>query len=65
MINFIGYIVNQSKQASSWRGLIMILAAIGLVSLEQAQELGVCADIIAATFAGSGTIGLLVPDKVK
>lgn len=59
MKKIVKYILEQSKQPSTWRGLVMLAASIGLVSTEHAESLGVCANIIAGAFAGSGLIGVL------
>lgn len=56
---FLKYLNEQAKQPSTWRGLIMLAASIGLISSEHADNLGVCADIIATAFAGSGIIGVI------
>lgn len=60
----INYIKNRIKEPSSWRGLIMLAASLGLISTEHAEQLGPCADIIAAAFASSGIIGVLFPNKL-
>lgn len=59
MKKVIEFILGQLKQPSTWRGLIMLSASMGLISSEHTASLGVCANIIAAAFAGSGLVGIM------
>ena len=52
------YIINRLKEASTWRGLAMLLTAFGLHMSPELQEA-----IIASGVATVGLIGAIFPDK--
>ena len=52
------YVVNRAKEASTWRGAIMMLTALGLnISPEMADA------IIGVGIAVAGAVGVLFPDS--
>ena len=52
------YVVNRAKEASTWRGVIMLLTALGLnISPEMADA------IIGVGIAVAGLVGMLLPDS--
>ena len=52
------YVVNRAKEASTWRGVIMLLTALGLnISPEMADA------IIGVGIAVAGLVGVLLPDS--
>ena len=52
------YIVNRAKEASTWRGVIMLLTAVGLkITPEMADA------IISVGIAVAGLVGMLLPDS--
>ena len=52
------YVVNRAKEASTWRGVIMLLTAIGLkITPEMADA------IISVGIAVAGLVGMLLPDS--
>ena len=52
------YVVNRAKEASTWRGVIMLLTALGLnLSPEMADA------IISVGIAVAGAVGVLFPDS--
>ena len=52
------YVVNRAKEASTWRGVIMLLTAVGLnISPEMADA------IISVGIAVAGAVGVLFPDS--
>ena len=52
------YVVNRAKEASTWRGVIMLLTAVGLnISPEMADA------IISVGIAVAGLVGILLPDS--
>ena len=52
------YVVNRAKEASTWRGAIMLLTALGLnISPEMADA------IIGVGIAVAGLVGMLLPDS--
>ena len=52
------YVVNRAKEASTWRGVIMLLTAVGLnISHEMADA------IIGVGIAVAGLVGMLLPDS--
>lgn len=52
------YVVNRAKEASTWRGVIMLLTAVGLkITPEMADA------IISVGIAVAGLIGMLLPDS--
>ena len=52
------YVVNRAKEASTWRGVIMLLTAVGLnISPEMADA------IIGVGIAVAGLVGMLLPDS--
>lgn len=52
------YIVDRLKEASTWRGIIMILTAVGVPIAP-----GMADAIIAVGMAVAGLIGVSTPDK--
>lgn len=56
----LSYLEARSKEASTWRGLVMLIA--GVLGVQLSPE--VSAAIISAGVSLSGLIGLLIPDKV-
>lgn len=54
------YLIARAKEASTWRGLILLLTAVG-VKLSDDQQLAICA----AGLAVAGLIGVFFPDKPK
>lgn len=52
------YVVNRAKEASTWRGIIMLLTAVGLkITPEMADA------IISVGIAVAGLVGILLPDS--
>ena len=52
------YVVNRAKEASTWRGVVMLLTAVGLnISPEMADA------IISVGIAVAGLVGILLPDS--
>ena len=52
------YVVNRAKEASTWRGVIMLLTAVGLkITPEMADA------IISVGIAVAGLVGMLLPDS--
>lgn len=52
------YVVNRAKEASTWRGVVMLLTAVGLkITPEMADA------IISVGIAVAGLIGMLLPDS--
>lgn len=52
------YVVNRAKEASTWRGVIMLLTAVGLkITPEMADA------IISVGIAVAGLVGILLPDS--
>ena len=52
------YVVNRAKEASTWRGVIMLLTAVGLkITPEMADA------IIGVGIAVAGAVGVLFPDS--
>ena len=52
------YVVDRAKEASTWRGVIMLLTAVGLnISPEMADA------IISVGIAVAGLLGMLLPDS--
>lgn len=52
------YVVNRAKEASTWRGVIMLLTAVGLkITPEMADA------IISVGIAVAGAVGVLFPDS--
>lgn len=52
------YIIARAKEPSSWRGLFLVLTAIGIPVAPEMAEL-----IIAIGLALAGVIGVAAPDK--
>lgn len=48
-------------QPSTWRGVVMILTAVGVLNSDDAQT---AINILGSGVAGSGVLGLL-PDQIK
>ena len=59
MENILRYVINRLKEGSTWRGLTMVLTAVG-VSLQPDQ----LAAIITVGAAVAGAIGVFWPEKV-
>lgn len=52
------YVVNRAKEASTWRGVVMLLTAVGLkITPEMADA------IISVGIAVAGAVGMLLPDS--
>ena len=52
------YVINRAKEASTWRGVIMLLTAVGLkITPEMADA------IISVGIAVAGLVGMLLPDS--
>ena len=52
------YVVNRAKEASTWRGVVMLLTAVGLkITPEMADA------IISFGIAVAGLVGMLLPDS--
>ena len=52
------YVVNRAKEASTWRGIIMLLTAVGMkITPEMADA------IISVGIAVAGLVGMLLPDS--
>ena len=52
------YVVNRAKEASTWRGVVMLLTALSLnISPEMADA------IIGVGIAVAGLVGILLPDS--
>ena len=52
------YVVNRAKEASTWRGIVMLLTAVGLkITPEMADA------IISVGIAVAGLVGMLLPDS--
>ena len=52
------YVVNRAKDASTWRGVVMLLTAVGLkITPEMANA------IISVGIAVAGLVGILLPDS--
>lgn len=52
------YILDRLKEASTWRGIVMLLTAAGIPIAPELQDL-----IISAGLAIVGLIGAVTPDK--
>lgn len=52
------YIINRLKEASTWRGIAMLLTAFGLHIAPELQEA-----VIATGVGVAGLIGVAFPDK--
>lgn len=52
------YLINRLKEASTWRGLAMLLTALGLHIAPDMQEA-----VIATGVSVAGLIGVMFPDK--
>jgi len=52
------FILNRLKEASTWRGLILMITAAG-VAVSDTQQVA----IIAAGIALAGVVGAFLPDK--
>ena len=52
------YVINRAKEASTWRGIVMLLTAVGLkITPEMADA------IISVGIAVAGLLGMLLPDS--
>ena len=52
------YVVNRAKEASTWRGVVMLLTAVGLkITVEMGDA------IIGVGIAVAGLVGMLLPDS--
>ena len=52
------YVVNRAKEASTWRGVIMLLTAVGLKITPEMTDA-----IISVGIAVAGLLGMLLPDS--
>lgn len=52
------YIINRLKEASTWRGIVLVLTAAGIPLAPLQAEA-----VIALGLAAAGIIGAAVPDK--
>ncbi|MFW9603393.1 MAG: hypothetical protein ACMV0F_00385 [Trichlorobacter sp.] len=52
------YVVNRAKEASTWRGVIMLLTAVGLKITPETADA-----IIGVGIAVAGLVGMLLPDS--
>ena len=52
------YLLDRAKEPSSWRGVILLLTALGVPIAPALAD-----SIIAAGIAVAGLIGLITPDK--
>jgi len=53
------YLLSRLREASTWRGIIMLATAIGVPIAPALAE-----SIIAAGLAIAGVIGMLIPDRM-
>lgn len=53
------YLLSRLKEASTWRGIIMLATAIGVPIAPALAEA-----IIAAGLALTGVVGMLIPDQI-
>lgn len=53
----VAYVLNRLSEASTWRGLVALATAAGIVVSPELAEA-----IVAAGLAGIGLIGVVVPD---
>jgi hypothetical protein len=54
------YLLSRLREASTWRGIIMLATAIGIPIAPALAE-----SIIAAGLAIAGIVGMLIPDQIK
>lgn len=54
------FLIDRLREPSTWRGLVLLLTALGLTLSPEAQEA-----IIAAGLALAGALGVLLPDPKK
>ena len=54
------YILARLKEASTWRGIVLLLTALGLQVAPEVQEA-----VISAGVAVAGAIGVFFPDATK
>ena len=52
------WIIERLKEPSTWRGIIMILGATGIITAEQAERLGDVLLPLVGAMIGSGIIGI-------
>lgn len=52
------YIINRLKEASTWRGIALLLTALGLQVAPELQEA-----VITVGVSAAGLIGVVFPDK--
>lgn len=57
MKTFSKFLIARAQEASSWRGVFLILTSAGLVLKPELQE-----GIVALGLAAAGLVGLIVPD---
>lgn len=53
------WIVERMKEPSTWRGIIMIAGATGLITADQADALGDAVLPLVAAMFGSGMVGVV------
>ena len=54
------YIINRLKEASTWRGIALLLTAFGVQVAPEVQEA-----VITAGIAVAGAVGVMFPDSTK
>jgi hypothetical protein len=52
------YVIERLKEASTWRGIIMLLTAAGIPMAPEMQHL-----VISVGMALAGAVGVAMPDK--
>lgn len=52
------YLINRAKEASTWRGVILILTAVGVPIAPEMTEA-----IVSVGLALAGLVGVVTPDK--
>lgn len=54
------YLLSRLKEASTWRGIALLLTALGVQVAPEVQEA-----VISAGIAVAGAVGVLFPDSTK
>ena len=54
------YLLARLKEASTWRGIVLLLTAFGVQVAPEVQEA-----VISAGIAVAGAVGVLFPDSTK
>lgn len=57
------YLAVLAKQPSTWRGIVMLLGAAGVLDATQGADLERAIEIIAVAMGGSGIIGAVTSEK--